>query len=1120
MIGDFNAHSPQWDIKRRRNPTGKTIEEVLDSFEVGILNSPEIPTYIDNRTGTTSCLDLCITSKNLFFFGELERDLDLGSDHFPIRCTFGFAGSKSDLATAKRWKMKLGNWKEFGKKLAECENSERDWVAPADANMYNREVTKAIIDAAEACVPQTSGVRSCRRATPWWDNECIDAVAHRREAKNRLWSRPTIANLIEHRKQQATAKHIILKKKKETWSEFVSSIGCETPLGKVWNAIKSINGKQTTRNYPVGDPNTTNERKAELFLDQYTSFIGHRVEGSLQREMELVADSLSLNNLSTVDPISKHEVQTAIALSKNTSPGEDRVSNVFLKKAPDNILEMMTSCFNTSLYSGQVPEDWKIGITCPIPKPGKDLSLTGSYRPITMLSCIGKVMERIIQRRLEHYLETNRVFPPTQSAYRKGRGTSDSLALLTHHIHSGLDRKEFTIVVYLDLEGAYDRVWHNGLISKMMNLKINNYYTYWVKNYLKDRFIKVRVGSCVSEKRPLPQGVPQGAVISPCLFNIMLHDIPTHPDIKTVIYADDITLACSARDIHTAKRMMQNYLRTLTEWMENSKFNVNPRKCSYQIFTRARIIPNISIRVSNQNIAQTQYQRVLGVRFDAPKLTFHSHIDYLKEICRDRLPVLRALSSTHWGSSREALRRVYISFIRSRIEYGCIIFKDFPKKYIQKLNVIQNTALRCILGARKTSPITSLEVEAYIMPLELRFKYLFMRWYIKTIYGPHGEGVDELAQITTLLPCTPANNSLFAAKARTILQDMRMPHIKQVSSPLVSPVHPSVNMNEFVSTEVQEASQRREISVAEVQHVLHNRYNGFTEIYTDGSKLENGDTAAAMYVPSLEFTSTWKLNSDHTVLGAELFGILMATEFVLSNLIGNQQKFVILTDSQVSLHLIKNIQNPKYRTVVFAIQRNIVLSRCIELQWVRGHFGLRGNEIADRAAHLGHSNDRSAITVLCLEEIFTVMNRCMRSLWQREWKNKVNQTQTGQFFSNIFEFPDYRPWLISGTRRIDCVTARLRIGHVGVGSHLHRFNMKDNNMCSDCGTVDTIEHFLLSCNKYTQCRSSMQTQLQALGVPLNLKCILGGGLFNAKTQKGIIKLLIVFLRATAKIDEL
>jgi len=118
MAGDFNAHSPIWDIRERTNTTGRNIEEILEDRNLGCLNNINSPTYIDNRTGTSSCLDLCFASMNLRNVGEMNRGRDLGSDHFPMESTFGLTLNKDDMTSIRRWKLKRANWKKWYNELA------------------------------------------------------------------------------------------------------------------------------------------------------------------------------------------------------------------------------------------------------------------------------------------------------------------------------------------------------------------------------------------------------------------------------------------------------------------------------------------------------------------------------------------------------------------------------------------------------------------------------------------------------------------------------------------------------------------------------------------------------------------------------------------------------------------------------------------------------------------------------------------------------------------------------------------------------------------------------------------------------------------------------------------
>ena len=151
-------------------------------------------------------------------------------------------------------------------------------------------------------------------------------------------------------------------------------------------------------------------------------------------------------------------------------------------------------------------------------------------------------MERILQRRLERIIENNDILIGEQSGYRKKKGTTDSLIIMKEFINKANSEGKISVAVYLDLEGAYDSIWHEGLIQKLIKLNIGKTYINWIISYLQKRTQTVRIGSKESDEITVSCGLPQGAVLSPMLFNIMLSDIPKDDNVQLIIYADDITL--------------------------------------------------------------------------------------------------------------------------------------------------------------------------------------------------------------------------------------------------------------------------------------------------------------------------------------------------------------------------------------------------------------------------------------------------------------------------------------------------------------------------------------------------------------------------------------------------
>ena len=205
-------------------------------------------------------------------------------------------------------------------------------------------------------IPKTSRYRKCHQITPWWDEECKAAVEERKRTKNLLWSHPTPLNLIRYKRFVAIAKHIALKNKKESWNKFTESLGSTTPSSKVWRAIKSIWGKKGSINLPIGNQSTSNYEIAMLFLEHFThdSFSAevHVGDGEVTGEVESAVSGVYKP---TCPEISLQELQTSIQTLKNTSPGNDLISNAFLRRSPDYIKNELLSLFNTSFVTGVVP---------------------------------------------------------------------------------------------------------------------------------------------------------------------------------------------------------------------------------------------------------------------------------------------------------------------------------------------------------------------------------------------------------------------------------------------------------------------------------------------------------------------------------------------------------------------------------------------------------------------------------------------------------------------------------------------------------------------------------------------------------------------------------------------
>jgi Reverse transcriptase (RNA-dependent DNA polymerase) len=221
-----------------------------------------------------------------------------------------------------------------------------------------------------------------------------------------------------------------------------------------------------------------------------------------------------------------------------------------------------------------VPQDWKEATIIPILKPNKHLSDPLSYRPISLTSCLSKIMERFINNRINWYLETKNLLQRTQAGFRPGRSTLDHIISQENDVATEFSKKLSTYAIFLDIAKAFDRTSTDGVLFKLSKLGIIGNTLKWIKSFLSGRSAKVRVGNQLSDARTLSQGVPQGAVLSPTLFNVMMSDMPPPPSkVTTLTYADDVAVYTAQKNKDQAEQTLQLFLDKLYKWGKNGAWN-------------------------------------------------------------------------------------------------------------------------------------------------------------------------------------------------------------------------------------------------------------------------------------------------------------------------------------------------------------------------------------------------------------------------------------------------------------------------------------------------------------------------------------------------------------------